>query len=91
MKAVQNNTFIAECDKIITIEKTIIFPTDSIEYFKESNAHATSHGKGEASYYTMHFDGKENKNVAWHYPEVSELDRPIKVKSVFWRGVVIEK
>lgn len=93
MKAIWNNTVIAESDDTVVIENNHYFPAESIkkEFFKASETHSTCPWKGVASYYTLEVDGKENTDAAWYYPEVSELAKGIKDKVAFWRGVQIEK
>ena len=93
MKAIWNNTVIAESEDTIVIENNHYFPANSIkkEYFMESDSHSTCPWKGLASYYTLIVDGKENKDAAWYYPNVSELARTIKGRIAFWKGVRIEK
>ncbi|WP_298488864.1 DUF427 domain-containing protein [uncultured Maribacter sp.] len=93
MKAIWNNTIIAESDDTVVIENNHYFPSESIkkEYFKESDTHTTCPWKGIASYYTLNVDGKENVDAAWFYPEVSELARTIKGRVAFWKGVEITK
>lgn len=93
MKAIWNNTVIAESDETIVVENNHYFPPQSIkkEFFKESETHTTCPWKGEASYYTLNVDGSENKDAAWYYPEVSELAKSIKGHVAFWKGVSITK
>ncbi len=91
MKAIWNNQVIAESDETIVVENNHYFPEESIrkEYFKKSDTHTTCPWKGVASYYHLEVDGKENKDAAWYYPEVSELARSIKGRVAFWKGVEI--
>ncbi|MEJ1222613.1 DUF427 domain-containing protein [Sediminicola sp. 1XM1-17] len=93
MKAIWNNTVIAESDETVVVENNHYFPANSIkqEYFKPSDTHTTCAWKGKASYYSLEVDGKENKDAAWYYPEVSELAKSIKGHVAFWKGVTIEK
>jgi uncharacterized protein (DUF427 family) len=93
MKAIWNNTVIAESEDTIVIENNHYFPAESIkkEFFNESDSRSTCPWKGLASYYTLTVEGKENKDAAWYYPEVSELARTIKGRVAFWKGVRIEK
>ncbi|MET6991493.1 DUF427 domain-containing protein [Sediminicola arcticus] len=93
MKAIWNNTVIAESDHTVVVENNHYFPAESInkEYFKSSNTNTTCPWKGKASYYSLEVDGKENKDAAWYYPEVSELAKTIKGHIAFWKGVTIEK
>lgn len=91
MKAIWNNQVIAESNDTVVVEGNHYFPADSInkDYFKESEMHSVCPWKGTASYYTLEVDGKENKDAAWYYPEVSELAKGIKGKVAFWKGVEV--
>ena len=91
MKALWNNEIIAESDDTIVVENNHYFPAESIkkEYFKASTTHSTCPWKGVASYYTLEVNGKENKDAAWFYPEISELAKQIKGFVAFWKGVEI--
>ncbi|MEB8330093.1 DUF427 domain-containing protein [Flavobacteriaceae bacterium KMM 6897] len=93
MKAIWNDTVIAESDHTVVVENNHYFPADSIfeQYFKPSSSHTMCAWKGKASYYSLEVNGKENKDAAWYYPEVSELARSIKGHIAFWKGVTIEK
>lgn len=93
MKAIWNNTVLAESDDTIIIENNHYFPEDSIHkrYFKPSETHTTCPWKGRASYYTISVDGEENTDAAWFYPEVSELAKPIKGRIAFWKGVEVKE
>ena len=92
MKAIWNDTILAESDDTIVIEGNHYFPADSIkkEFFKESETHTTCPWKGEASYYTIEVNGQENTDASWYDPEVSsERAKPIKGRVAFWRGVSV--
>jgi len=91
MKAIWNNKIIAESDETVIVENNHYFPVESIQkaYFKDSNTHTSCPWKGVASYYHLEVDGKENRDAAWYYPEVSELARDIKGRVAFWKGVEI--
>lgn len=93
MKAIWNDTVIAESDDTIVVENNHYFPPQSIkkEFFKESDTHTTCPWKGQASYYTIDVEGLENKDAAWYYPEVSELAKSIKNHVAFWKGVTVTK
>jgi len=93
MKAIWNNAVIAESDDTVVVENNHYFPADSIkkEFFKDSSTHTTCPWKGQASYYSLVVDGKENTDAAWFYPEVSELAKGIKGRVAFWKGVTVEK
>lgn len=93
MKAIWNQKVIAESDKTIVIENNHYFPPESVveKFFKPSATHTSCAWKGEASYYTLNVDGKENRDAAWYYPEVSSLAKSIKGYVAFWKGVEILK
>ena len=92
MKAIWNNKIIAESDHTVVIENNYYFPQDSIkmEYFKVSETHSTCPWKGEASYYNITVDGKENKDAAWYYPEPTEKAQSIKNHVAFWKGIEVK-
>lgn len=93
MKAIWNNQVLAESDNTVVIENNHYFPPESLnkEFFISSDLHSTCPWKGEASYYTLEVDGKENKDAAWYYPNPSELARGIKNHVAFWRGVEVKE
>ena len=93
MKAIWNNTVIAESNETLVVENNHYFPPESIkeEYFTSSDTHSTCPWKGVASYYTLNVDGKKNIDAAWYYPETSELAKGIKGRVAFWKGVTIEE
>lgn len=92
MKAVWNNTVIAESDSTIVIEGNHYFPPESIkkEFFDESSTNTRCGWKGTASYYSIKIDGELNKDCAWYYPEPSEAaETKIKGYIAFWKGVEV--
>jgi uncharacterized protein (DUF427 family) len=92
-KAIWNGVILAESDRCEIVEGNYYFPPDSLktEYFKDSNTHTTCSWKGEASYYTLDVNGKENKDAAWYYPNPKEKAQNIKGYVAFWKGVTVEK
>ena len=91
MKAIWNNTIIAESDDTVVVEGNHYFPHDSINtsYFKSSSTQTVCPWKGTASYYSIEVDGKQNSDAAWFYPEVTELAKGIKNRVAFWKGVEV--
>ena len=92
MKAIWNDTVIAESDATVVVENNHYFPADSIKktYFTESAKHSSCPWKGEASYYTLEVNGKQNKDAAWYYPKPKEAAKEIKDRVAFWKGVSVE-
>ncbi|NER18851.1 DUF427 domain-containing protein [Spongiivirga citrea] len=91
MKAIWNDTVIAESNETVVVENNHYFPHDSIkkEFYKSSNTHSVCPWKGQAHYYSLEVNGKENTDAAWFYPEVSELAKGIKNYVAFWKGVQV--
>ncbi|MGD2181132.1 DUF427 domain-containing protein [Lusitaniella coriacea] len=91
-KAIWNNTVLAESDRTEVVEGNHYFPADSInsQYFQDSNTHTTCPWKGQASYYTIVVEGKENKDAAWYYPQTKEKAKNIEGYVAFWKGVTVE-
>ncbi|GAB2700715.1 DUF427 domain-containing protein [Mucilaginibacter koreensis] len=93
MKAVWNNQIIAESDQTIVIENNHYFPPDSVHHhlLTPSSTHSTCPWKGEASYYTVNVDGKQNKDAAWYYPAPKNAAAQIKDYVAFWKGVQVSE
>jgi uncharacterized protein (DUF427 family) len=91
MKAIWNEKIVAESDKTIVIENNHYFPAEAINenFFRPSGTHTTCSWKGEASYYHLEVDGRQNKDAAWYYPEPKEAANVIKGRVAFWKGVQI--
>ncbi len=91
-KAIWNGQVIAESDRTEVVENNQYFPPDSIkqEYFKESSTHTSCPWKGQASYYTVVVDGKEDPDAAWYDPAAKERANNIKGYVAFWKGVKVE-
>ncbi len=91
MKAVWNGKTIAESNDTVVVENNHYFPADAItkEYFKPSGTHTHCPWKGEASYYTLNVEGKENPDAAWYYPEPKDAAKEIKGYVAFWNGVEV--
>ena len=91
MKAVWNGVTLAESDDTIVVEGNHYFPSDSVhgEYFEDSATHTTCSWKGEASYYHVIVEGKENPDAAWFYPSPKDAAAQIKDYVAFWKGVEV--
>ena len=91
MKAVWNETVIAESDDTIVVEGNHYFPPDSIkkEFFEESGTHSRCFWKGVASYYNVVVNGETRKDAAWYYPEPREEAAAIKNYIAFWKGIKV--
>ncbi|WP_236683476.1 DUF427 domain-containing protein [Demequina aurantiaca] len=93
MKAIWNNTVIAESDHTEIVEGNHYFPRDSIkaEYFQSSDMESVCPWKGAATYEDVVVDGEVNKDAAWHYDDPKPRAENIREHVAFWRGVTIEE
>ena len=91
MKAVWNDTVVAESDQTVVVEGNHYFPKDSIrqDNFRESDHHTVCGWKGTASYYDVVVNGEVNENAAWYYPETMEAADNIQGYVAFWNGVSV--
>lgn len=91
-KAIWNGVTLAESNQCEVVEGNQYFPPDAVrrEYFKESDTHTICPWKGQASYYTVVVDGKENADAAWYYPAPKDAAKQIKDYVAFWHGVKVE-
>lgn len=91
MKAIWNNTIIAESKTTELVEGNHYFPAESVNpsYLKASETHSSCPWKGQASYYSIEVDGKVNQDAAWYYSSPEEAAIHIKDHIAFWKGVEI--
>lgn len=91
MRAIWNETVIAESDDTVVVEGNHYFPPGSLrrEAFSDSAKTSVCPWKGTASYYTVTVDGQENQDAAWHYPAPKEAASQIKDHVAFWKGVEV--
>ena len=92
MKAIWNNTIIAESDETISVEGNHYFPATAINtaHFQPSETHTTCGWKGEASYYNVLANGEVNKDAAWYYPQPKDAAKNIENYVAFWKGIKVE-
>ena len=91
MKAIWNNTVLAESDQTVVVEGNHYFPAASVKQglLKPSDTHSTCPWKGVASYYTVEADGKSNPDAAWYYPEPKKGAEQVQDRVAFWKGVQV--
>jgi uncharacterized protein (DUF427 family) len=91
MKATWNGKVIAEAQDTVVVEGNHYFPADSLkrEFFAASDHKSTCPWKGEASYYHVVVDGKQNTDAAWYYPAPKAAAAQITDRVAFWRGVEV--
>jgi len=91
MKAIWNNTVIAESDDTVLVEGNHYFPLESLKkaFVLSSNHHTMCSWKGQASYYDLFVDGNVNPSAAWFYPDPKEAALEVKDRVAFWKGVQV--
>ncbi len=91
MKAIWNDTVIAESDDTRIVENNHYFPMEDIEeeYFLDSDHESRCPWKGKASYFHIKVKEKLNENAAWYYPQSSYAAKPIENYVAFWNGVKV--
>ena len=90
-KAVWNGAVLAESADTVVVEGNHYFPPESLkrEHFRDSDTESACPWKGQASYYTVVVDGKENPDAAWYYPDPKPAAANIKGRVAFWKGVQV--
>lgn len=92
MKATWNGAVIAESDDTVVVEGNHYFPESALrrEYVTPSEHRTHCPWKGEAHYYSLSVDGKQNANAVWYYPEPKPAAKQITGRVAFWKGVKVE-
>jgi uncharacterized protein (DUF427 family) len=91
MKAIWNDTVIAESDDTVVVEGNHYFPADSVqqELLKDSETTTVCPWKGTANYYSIVAGGETNPNAAWYYAEPKKAANHIAGRVAFWKGVQV--
>lgn len=88
MKAIWQNTVLAQSDNTLVVEGNHYFPPESVqrEYLLESKTHTVCPWKGTASYYNAVVGEDTDRDAAWYYPEPKPAAQEIKDYVAFDRG-----
>ena len=91
MKAIWNNTVLAESGDTEVVEGNHYFPPESIDkdFFEASDHTSVCPWKGTASYFSLVVNGERNENAAWTYPNPKDAASEIKDHVAFWKGVEV--
>ncbi|WP_420464794.1 DUF427 domain-containing protein [Panacagrimonas sp.] len=91
MKAIWNDTVIAESDDTVVVEGNHYFPPDAIKQdrFRASTHESFCGWKGTARYYDVVVADAVNANAAWYYPEPMPAAENIRGYVAFWKGVTV--
>jgi uncharacterized protein (DUF427 family) len=89
VRAVWNDTVLAESDETVVVEGNHYFPHESVhwEHFQRATDTTVCPWKGTASYLDVVVDGARNDGAAWYYPEPKAAAAEIKNRVAFWKGV----
>ena len=77
-KAIWNDQVIAESEQFEVVEGNVYFPPSAVnrEFLKPTEKSTHCPWKGDANYYSLVVDGKENPDAAWYYPAPFDKARP---------------
>jgi len=91
MKAIWNNTVIAESDDTVLVEGNHYFPEDSLNKALTlfSNHKTSCAWKGQASYYSLQVNGEVNVDAVWYYPDPKPEAQAVRGRVAFWKGVKV--
>ena len=92
MKAIWNNTVIAESDDTVAVEGNHYFPESSLkrEFTTFSNHKTSCSWKGQASYYSLLVNGELNADALWYYPDPKPEAEIVRGRVAFWKGVTVQ-
>lgn len=91
VKAIWNDTVIAESADTVVVENNHYFPLEAVAEGVLSKT-ATTSGcpwKGMANYYSVTVGGKTNVDAAWYYADPKDAAKAIKGRVAFWKGVKV--
>lgn len=93
VKAIWNETVIAESNNCEIIEDNYYFPPEDVnkQYLQESDTESTCPWKGQAHYYNVVVNESVNEDAAWYYPDPKPAAKKIKNYVAFWKGIQIEE
>ncbi|MFV0458328.1 MAG: DUF427 domain-containing protein [Actinomycetales bacterium] len=93
MRAVWNDTVIAESDATVIVEGNHYFPAEAVnwQYVTESTTSSVCPWKGTARYYSLEAGGATEVDAAWSYPHPHAAARQIAGHVAFWGGVTVSE
>ncbi|MGN6830758.1 DUF427 domain-containing protein [Paucibacter sp. M5-1] len=91
MKAIWNDTVIAESDDTVMVEGNHYFPDSALkrEYTSFSNHRTMCSWKGQASYLSLMVKGELNPDAVWYYPDPKPGAEMVAGRVAFWKGVQV--
>jgi uncharacterized protein (DUF427 family) len=88
MKAVWNNTVIAESADTVIVEGNHYFPEASLK--KEFTTFSNHKTMCQASYYSLIVNGEMNTDAVWYYADPKPEAEMVRGRVAFWKGVKVE-
>ncbi len=91
MRAIWNDTVIADSDDTVVVEGNHYFPVAAVDasVLRPSPTQTHCPWKGDASYYSLQIDGETNPDAAWYYPDPKPAASQIADRVAFWNGVEV--
>lgn len=91
MKAIWNNTVIAESDDTVLVEGNHYFPESALkrEFITFSNHKTSCAWKGQASYYSLLINGELNADAVWYYPDPKPEAAMVRGRVAFANSVKV--
>jgi uncharacterized protein (DUF427 family) len=92
MKAIWNNTVIAESDDTVLAEGNHYFPESALKrgFITFGNHRTTCPWKGQASDYSLLVDGELNPDAAWYHADPKAEAEMVRGRVAFWKGAKVE-
>lgn len=92
MRAVWNDTVIAESDATVIVEGNHYFPPESVRWdlLEPTSTQTTCPWKGQAHYWSVSGAGTDGIDVVWAYPEPKSAAQEITGHAAFGAGVLVQ-
>ena len=93
MRAIWNDTVIAESDDTVVVEGNHYFPRSSVreDLLQDSDTTSFCPWKGKASYQSLVVDGEVNRDAMWFYPKPFPAAKKVTDRVAFWKGVTVSE
>ena len=93
MRAMWNNTVLAESDDTVYYQGAFFFPMESVkkEYLRDNGNQVVSPWRGVSSYCDIVIGDSTNKDAAWYYKDPNIVTRKVKNHVAFDKdkGVIV--
>jgi uncharacterized protein (DUF427 family) len=91
MKAIWQDTVIADSDRTEVVEGNHYFPPEDVDeqYLVKSDTTSVCPWKGTAHYYSIVIGNETNADAAWYYPDTKDAANNIRGRIAFWKGVQV--